>query len=336
MKRLFFSLFVVLAGFAYAYDFPAGVPTDYLGLTITSSINLNIIPGIDITHPGVTTLPHYEYLREPICLGLEGEGVGTITLAQNVSYPFVSAYYDETWHKANPYEEIPTDDIVLEEVTFSPGAEVILLICRNDPFLEAVFNSFTAVYDECATPSVNISWTTSYETGITCFKLFGGISDSLENAAYLHGPIPATNTANLHTYGWTEQYPVIGYTHYYWVKVEDNLGFGHFYGPVSVAVGTPHVLQNQILPVVPNPCDNEFWCIYEVKESCPVSIILLNSSNNVVKEIIHQEVTATGSHMRRVQIADLPEGLYRLYYWIEQESGDYYSYGDVLIQRSTK
>ncbi len=336
MKRLFFIIFVVFIGFAYAYDFPAGVPTDYLGLTITASLNLNIIPGIGITHPAVTALPHYEYLREPKCLGLEGEGVGTITFTQNVSYPFVSAYYSGTWHKANPYVETPNDDIVLEQVNFSPGAEVILLICRNDPFLEAVFDSFTAVYNETEPRSVNISWTTSFETGITCFKLFGGISENFENAAYLQGPIPATNTSSNQSYGWTEQYPVIGYTHYYWVKVEDNLGFGSFYGPVSVAVGPPHVLQNQILPVVPNPCDTEFWCRYEVKENCPVSILLLNSSNNVVKEIAHHEVTMTGAHMRRVQVADLPEGLYRLYYWMDQENGDFYTYGDLLIQRSQK
>lgn len=333
MKRIILLLLVIGFGYCYAYDFPAGVPTEYFGLTITSSANLNIRPEIDINHAAIVALPHYAYLYYPIAIGLQGEGQANITVAQNFIHPFVSAYYGSYWHKATPYELMPVTDMLLEQVDFAAGSEVILLICRNDPFMQVVFDSFTAIYHDTDPDSISLNWTTASETGLTRFKVFQGQSTDMEQIEFI-ADVPATNTDEPTSYSHECLYPMHGYTHYFWLQWVDNLNFGEFYGPVSVAVGPPFVPQNKVNSVIPNPCDNEFWCTYELKDSSLVSILLLDSDNNVVKELRHKESMAAGGHMFRYQIYDLPEGLYRIYYWFEQQEGPFYAYGDVLIDRT--
>jgi len=314
------------------YDFPAGVPTELFGLVITSSANLNINYDIDINHPVITALPHYECLVEPIAIGLDGIGLTDITVAQNMAYTFTSAYYGSAWHKANPYAELPYDDMVLNQVDFDAGSEVVLLVCRNDPFMQVVFNSFTATYNEAEPNKVRISWTTASETGLSSFRLFSGTSNNPEQSIYIQ-LVPATNTDQPHTYNCDLNAMQQGFTYYFWLRLVDNLQQGGYYGPVSVAVGPPYVPQNLVYPIIPNPCDNEFWCAFGLHDSSLVSIVLLDAHNNVVKEICHNESYPTTRHMRRVQVFDLPEGLYRIYYWFEQEDGPFYAYGDVLIER---
>lgn len=332
MKHYAFLLLILWVSMCFGYDFPAGMPTEIYGLVITSSANLNIRHDIDINHPAITVLPHYEYLIDPIAIGLEGSGLADIVVGQNLSYTFSSAYYGGSWHKAEPYAELPYDDKLLEQVDFEAGSEVILLICRNDPFMQVVFDSFTAVYTEAEPRKITVSWTSSSETGLSSFRLFMGISSDQDQFEYIH-QVPATNTNQPHTYSFDVLYPRLGYTHYFWLRLWDNLHQGYLYGPTSVAVGAPNVPQNMVYPVIPNPCDNEFWCAFGLQDSSNVSIVLLDASNNVVKEICHNESYTAQRYMRRVQVFDLPEGLYRIYYWIEQVSGPFYGYGDVLIER---
>jgi len=333
MKILTILLFVTSISLCFGDDFPAGVPTEIFGLVITSSINLNIRNDIDINHPAIAGLPHYNYLVEPIAIGLSGTGQADIVVASNLDYPFVSAYYGSTWHKANPYIELPFDDMLLEQVDFEAGSDVILLVCRNDPFMQVIFESFTAVYDEADPNTVTVTWTTTSETGLSSFRLFRSRSNNLEQAVYIQN-VPATNTDQPQTYSLDDGSFWVGYTNYYWLQLMDNLYQGDYYGPVSVAVGPPYVPQNKVYSVVPNPCDNEFWCAFGLQDSSLVSIVLLDANNNVVKEICHNESYIAQRYMRRVQVFDLPEGLYRIYFWFEQASGPFYAYGDVLIDRS--
>lgn len=332
MKRYILMLFILFFGMCYGYDFPAGVPTEFFGLVITSTANLNIRLDIDINHPAITALPHYEYLIDPIAIGLQGSGLADIVVTENIAYTFTSAYYGSTWHKANPYAELPYADMFLEHVDFEAGSEVVLLVCRNDPFMQVVFDSFTAVYAEAEPRRITVSWTSSSETGLSSFRLFTGITSDQEQYECIH-EVPATNTNQPHTYTFDVLYPRLGYTHYFWLRLWDNLHQGYLYGPISVAVGPPYVPQNMVYSVVPNSCDNEFWCAFGLQDSSNVSIMLLDANNNVVKEICHNESYNATRHMRRVQVFDLPEGLYRIYYWIEQVSGPFNAYGDVLIDR---
>ncbi len=335
MKCYAFLFFILCIGMCYGYDFPAGIPTEIFGLVITSSMNLNIRHDIDINHPAITALPHYDYLVEPIAIGLSGTGLADIVVAQNMAYTFTSAYYGSAWHKANPYVELPFDDMLLEQVDFEASSEVILLVCRNDPFMQVIFESFTAVYDETEPHKVTVSWTTTSETWLSSFRLFRNHSNDPEQMEFVQFVqfVPATNTDQPHTYSFDDGNMWVGYTNTYWLKLMDNLNQGYFYGPVSVAVGSPYVPQNTVYSVVPNPCDKEFWCAFGLQDSSNVSIVLLDANNNVVKEICHNESYTAQRHMRRVQVFDLPEGLYRIYYWIEQVSGPFYAYGDVLIDR---
>jgi len=332
MKSFFLLLLILAVGLCFAYDLPAGVPTEIFGLMITTDTDLDIRHDIDIYHPAITALPHYEYLIEPIVIALEGSGLVDIVVGQNMNYTFSCAYYGASWHKAEPYAELPYDDMLLNQVDFEAGSEVILLVCRNDPFMQAVIESFTAVYDETEPSKVTVSWVTSSETGISCFRLFSGYSSDQDQVEYIY-EVPATNTNQPHSYSFDVQNPRLGYTHYFWLQVMDHLCQGYRYGPVSVEVGPPYIPSNNVPYVVPNPCDNEFWCVYELRDSTLVSIVLLDCYNKVVKEICHKQSMTVGGHMQRVLVFDLPEGLYRIYYWLEQEGGPFYAYGDVLIDR---
>ena len=183
------------------YDFPAGMPTEIFGLVITSSANLNIRHDIDINYPAITALPHYSYLVEPIAIGLEGSGLADIAVTQNIDYTYTSAYYGSAWHKANPYAELPYADMIINQVDFSAGSEVILLVCRNDPFMQVIFDSFTAVYNEAEPNKVTVSWTTASETGLSSFRLFAGRDSTQAGGVYLE-LFPATNTDQPHTYNY--------------------------------------------------------------------------------------------------------------------------------------
>jgi len=332
MKLIAILLFIMCIGVCGGVDFPAGVPTDYNGLVITSSIDLNIRNDIDINHPAIVALPHYDYLVEPMAIGLSGSGLADIVVTQNGTYTFTSAYYGAAWHKATPYSELPHTDILLEHVDFDAGSEVILLICRNDPFMQVIFDSFTAVYSDTEPHKVTVSWTTTSETGLSSFMLFVNHENNYEPGEYVYLQ-PATNTDQPHTYTFECNNPMVGYTYYFWLKLVDNMDQGYFYGPVSVQVGEPYVPQNSVKSVIPNPCDDEFWYVYELQDSSLVSILLLDENNTVVKEILHKKNMASGWHMDHADVWDLPEGLYRIYYWFEQSSGPFYVYGDVLIKR---
>ncbi len=332
MKSYSLMLLILGIGLCYGYDFPANVPTEIYGLVITSTIDLNIRHDIDLNHAAITVLPHYDYLIEPIVIGLEGSGLADIVVGQNLDYSFSSAYYGGSWHKAEPYAELLYDDMLLNQIDFEAGSDVILLVCRNDPFMQAIFESFTAVYDETEPRKITVNWATSSETGISSYRLFKGISSDQDQAAFIY-EVPASNTNQPHSYSFDVQYPILGYTHYFWLMVADNFYQGYLYGPVSVEVGPPYVPSNNVPYVVPNPCDNYFWCVYELRDSTLVSIVLLDSNNNVVKEISHRQSMSVGGHLKRVTVFDLPEGLYRIYYWFEQEGGPFYAYGDVLIDR---
>ena len=333
MKRIVLIMLILCIGICYAYDFPAGVPSDYFGVWISSSINLNIRHDIDINHPAIAALPHYDYLHGPMVIGLSGDGQADITITANGRYPLVSAYYGDLWHKAAPYELISNDDMVLTGVDFEAGSDVILLMCQNDPFLQVVYESFTAEYIETEPRRINVNWTTSSETGLSNFRVFHSISEDTEQIEYL-GDVSPTNTELPASYSYDCLYPQLGYTHYFWLRAVDNLFIGDSYGPVSVSTGPPYIPQNKVSSVIPNPCNNEFWCVYEIQDSSLVSILLLDESNNVVKEIRHKESMPPGGHMLRCRVFDLPEGLYRIYFWFEQESGPFYAYGDVLIDRT--
>jgi len=55
-----------------------------------------------------------------------------------------------------------------------------------------------------------------------------------------------------------------------------------------------------------------------------VSILLLDSNNAVVKEIKHNEQMQSGNHLQKVNVSSLPKSLYRIYYWIEQDNGNFF------------
>lgn len=257
MKLIASILLTLCIGMCFGADFPAGAPTEIFNLVITSSIDLNIRHDIDITHHAITALPHYGYLMEPISIGLQGTGLANIVVAQNMVYTFTSAYYGSAWHKANPYAELPYADMVLEQVDFEAGSEVILLVCRNDPFMQVVFESFTAVYNESQPHRVTVSWTTTSETGLSSFRLFRNRGNGSEPMEYIQ-QVPCTNTDQPHTYTYDDGNVGAGYTYNYWLKLVDNLNVGYFYGPVSVAIGPPYDPQNSVISVIPNPCDDEF------------------------------------------------------------------------------
>jgi|GEM_PF-3470404 len=330
---VFIILMIFFVGLCFAQYFPAGITTEYFGLEITPSADLDLVPGININHPVMMQLPHHEYLIEPVVIGLAGEGLVDIEIGLNLIYPFVCGYYGSEWHRAEPYTLLPMDDFVLSGVDFEAGSDVILLLSRNDPLLDFHLSSFTADYIEGETPRIELSWTTEFETGLSSFKIFHGLTNDLEQAVYIHQEA-ATNTEVQHSYTYDILYPMTGYTHYIWLRIVDHLNQGSFWGPVSVVVGTPYVPQNGVSGVFPNPNSGEFWCVYEVKDSTRVSILLLDCNNNVVKEIAHQLEVGEGGHLQRVRVPELPDGLYRLYYWFEQAEGNFYAYGDVLIDRN--
>ena len=184
-------------------------------------------------------------------------------------------------------------------------------------------NSFTAILTDEG--MVRLAWVTQSETEMQGFRLYRSDSNDLATAQLItNEPIPATNTSEQHIYTYTDTTVTPGNTYYYWMEYVFISDPPNYHGPVSIEIA-PAV--NCVSPAFPNPCQDSFSLLVDVKAQTTATMLLLDTEHRIRKA---RTLGQGSQQLITTLVGDLEPGLYRVYIWFQD---GHYSYGDVLIER---
>lgn len=182
--------------------------------------------------------------------------------------------------------------------------------------------------------NVRLEWT-YFDTGLQGYRLYRSQSNAIEQASLITpNMIPAFNDSTLHSFSYIDDDVENHTTYYYWLQCVQVDSSTELHGPVTVNVvydDPPPVVVTTVATAYPNPCHDILHLDFSIKSGSPASatILILNTELSMVKEVLKTFVVP-GLHTANPDISDLPDGLYRVYYWIEQDGTDYYAYGDFI------
>ena len=277
-------------------DIPADYPTEINGITITSTIHLNLNSSVNAFHPQVMALPNYSNLTDPVVLGLLGSGKGNISLKLSSGNWYCIIYYGGQWHYGSSYPCNVTEGnigtVTLSNVEFGTKNDVILVIEEGvDPTLPVTLSRFTAI----VTPEsfVHISWTTESETNHLGYNILRSEDQELHNAITINGSIinSGSPVGTQISYNFTDFEVYTNMIYYYWLESVALEGSSEFYGPLTVTIGDP--TQEPVPPSVqivtklynafPNPFNPNTLIRYSLKEAGKVTIDIYNMKGQKIK-----------------------------------------------------
>ncbi len=248
-----------------------------------------------------------------------------------VGYWEAYAFYDNTWHDAAPFDPLyGPGDLSWDDVSFSDTVQVIFSLLEPPPqptFSAEVTNDY----------HVKLNWITYHEYQVQGYNILRSESSSIQTATVINDSLipfqePSTES---HTYTFMDENVNLNQTYYYWLQIV-NLDYESLCGPrqVTVIYTGDNPSENKVYPAYPNSCTEWITLPYSITDSARVTIVLLNTDNQVV--LSWQNNYASGSHEVQFNLGDFPVGLYRVFYWIKMTNKSYYSYGDVLKVSSRK
>ena len=287
-------------------DIPANYPTEIDGITITSTIHLNINNAVTATHPLVMALPNYNNLNAPIVLGLLGSGKGNLSLKLSSGNWYCLIYHSGQWHYGSSYPcnitEGNTGIVNISNVEFGAKNDVILVIEEGiDPTLPVNLSRFTAVVT--SENFVIISWTAESETNHSGYNILRSEDKDLQNAIMINGSIinKGSSEGTQIKYNYTDFEVYTNMIYYYWLESVSLDGNSEFYGPITVIIGDP--TQEPVPPTVPmvtklynafpNPFNPNTNIRYSLKEAGKVKIEIYNMKGQKIKTY-NQEHTSPG------------------------------------------
>ena len=186
-----------------------------------------------------------------------------------------------------------------------------------------VLNSFTATLTDEGL--VRLAWMTESETQMLGFRLYRSDSNDILTAQEItNEPIPARNTSEEHVYYYTDTTVIPGHIYFYWLEYVFISDPPNYHGPVSIEIA-PAV--NCVSPAFPNPCQDSFSLLVDVKAQTTATMLLLDTEHRIRKA---RTLGQGSQQLITTLVGDLEPGLYRVYIWFQD---GHYSYGDVLIER---
>ena len=151
-------------------------------------------------------------------------------------------------------------------------------------------SSFTATIN--AQNYVTLTWVSQTETGLAGYYVYRSRTNQLGAAQLVSPIIPATNTAQVQSYVFTDIELFETGTYYYWLNSTDIDGSDQFHGPVSVfynAEGdnpTPEIpLVTELKAVYPNPFNPMAFIPYSVAATTDVNFKIYNSRGQIVRDL---------------------------------------------------
>lgn len=151
-------------------------------------------------------------------------------------------------------------------------------------------SSFTATIN--AQNYVTLTWVSQTETGLAGYYVYRSRTNQLGAAQLVSPIIPATNTAQVQSYVFTDTELFETGTYYYWLNSSDIDGSDQFHGPVSVfynAEGdnpTPEIpLVTELKAVYPNPFNPMAFIPYSIAATTDVNFKIYNSRGQIVRDL---------------------------------------------------
>lgn len=286
----------VISNLSAGHDVPAGIDTPVNGITINSTIDLNLDPAVTNADPILMALPAYNAAGSTV-MAFNGTGIGDLT----VSVPAGTWYlglYDGTWHWSVPNPFTGAGTYTFIGINYGAKADAIVLLSPVDPTLPVELSSFTAVLT--ADYFVNLQWVTESETQVLGFNVYRSETADVADAIRVNpAVIAATNTSEQHTYSISDREVQTNATYYYWLENVDMGGGNALHGPQTVTVtGNPV----PVLPVVsmlssayPNPfrSGSNTKINVAIKAGETGNVTVYNVRGQLVKSFSVQEGTHT-------------------------------------------
>lgn len=179
-------------------------------------------------------------------------------------------------------------------IAAATGGETAFHEVRNvkfeveDDTLPVELSSFTATQN--STTSAQINWVTQSETNVNGFSIYRATEADLATAITVSPLIPATNTATMQSYHYTDNELYESGVYYYWLQVQDLGGTSDFHGPTTVNFqtgdnpGVPDVpITDGISSVYPNPFNPSTTISYGLEKSADVHFSIYNSRGQLVR-----------------------------------------------------
>lgn len=163
--------------------------------------------------------------------------------------------------------------------------------------LPVELSSFTATQN--TTTSAQIKWATQSETNVNGFSLYRATNELLAEAINITALIPATNTATLQVYQYTDRELYVAGTYYYWLESVDLWGGSEFFGPTTVDFhtaqypATPEIpLKDGIQTVYPNPFNPSATISYALAKSSDLHFLIYNTRGQLVRSFSERNKAA--------------------------------------------
>ncbi len=173
----------------------------------------------------------------------------------------------------------------------------------NDETLPVELSAFTAV--ATAEDFVNISWTVQSETNISGYFIIRGLQNNIETALMIPAFINATNSAQEHSYSFTDKEVTPNNIYFYWLQSVEFSLQTELFGPIMVKVGNPtggetvpSTLGTQLIGNYPNPFNPSTSVSFSVANPSDVSIDIYNVKGQLVKNLYNSFVPANKVNQR--------------------------------------
>jgi hypothetical protein len=239
--------------------------------------------------------------------------------------------YNGTINHATPYPtQSGTSFITLN---FQDNPSIALIFSKDfDPlgYPPPNFSTFTAIFNPTQF-LITLQWSTESETDMYGFNIFRSDDANIANAVQINSNIiPGTNTSTTHNYNYSDTNIQASNSYWYWLQLVSLSGEMNFWGPVMVPIDSPEVIpeENSLNYAYPNPTNGDCILPLSLKQSSHVTILIVNRQGDIIKTLVNTNYDA-GVHHFLLNMSDIPVGVYRAFYWIEQNGHSYYAYGDV-------
>lgn len=170
-----------------------------------------------------------------------------------------------------------------DPVTFGAG-----LSDSYEPTLAIELAGFTAAFN-LQSGTVGINWVTLSETSLSGYRLHRGASEAMDAAQDLNAFIPATNSAQGHSYQYSDPDTQPGETYYYWLEACGLDGASDYHGPAVCAIPgengfTPEIpALSGLGPLYPNPFSASLTIGYQLAQKSNVEICVFNLKGRMIR-----------------------------------------------------
>ncbi len=164
-----------------------------------------------------------------------------------------------------------------------------------------------SAFDAVATAEdfVNINWTVQSETNISGYFIIRGLENNIDSALMIPAFINATNSAQEHSYTFTDREVTTNNIYYYWLQSVEFSLETELFGPTMVKVGNPTggetipvAFGNQLIGNYPNPFNPSTSVSFSVANPGPVTINIFNIKGQLVKNLYNSNVSANMINQR--------------------------------------